>query len=278
MLENYKKNWKNYYEILQVTPSAEPKAITATYERLTHLYHSLPDKELESRSFSARMTDIDEAYKVLSNSIKRAAYDHLFNSKYASQEFKGDEPAREQVVDSMALIALEALRLGTRMNGCLRGWSMVIQRAIPIVLISLLFTIIGGSCFAFAKPDHILATPFEALTITMDETSSARISLIKEIQEASATYEHYIVSTALQSMRVTDRVSAVPVVTTSTNDMGNFPSPEHSLYPGYVVKRFSLFKYTVNSDGVVSVDTSGETTDALFEKIDQLLEQAEEIN
>jgi len=48
--------------------------------------------------------------------------------------------------------------------------------------------------------------------------------------------------------------------------------------PGYVVKRFSLFKYTVNSDGVVSVDTSGETTDALFEKIDQLLEQVEEIN
>jgi len=37
-------------------------------------------------------------------------------------------------------------------------------------------------------------------------------------------------------------------------------------------------KYTVNSDGVVSADTSGETTDALFEKIDQLLEQVEEIN
>ena len=38
-MEPYGADWKNYYQILQVSPNAEPKVITTAYKRLAHLYH-----------------------------------------------------------------------------------------------------------------------------------------------------------------------------------------------------------------------------------------------
>ena len=67
----------------------------------------------------------------------------------------------------------------------------------------------------------------------------------------------------------------VPLVTVSTNDMTCFPSREHCLSPDYLDKRFGQFKYTVDSKGIVSVDTSWATTDAFLEKIKQLLDRLE---
>ncbi|MFC1986360.1 hypothetical protein ACFLWC_05150 [Chloroflexota bacterium] len=83
-------------------------------------------------------------------------------------------------------------------------------------------------------------------------------------------------STALQSMRVEEGLKQTPLVRASTNDMACFPSREHYLFPDYLDKRFSQFKYTVDSKGIVSVDTSWATTDAFLEKIKQLLDRLEE--
>ena len=77
-------------------------------------------------------------------------------------------------------------------------------------------------------------------------------------------------------MRVTEGLKVVPAVTVSTNDMACFPSLEHCLFPDYLDKRFSQFRYTVNSDGIVNVDTSGATTDALLEEIEQWLNRLKE--
>jgi hypothetical protein len=104
------------------------------------------------------------------------------------------------------------------------------------------------------------------------ESQSSLGSLIKEVREVSASYEHCVVTNALQSMRVIEGVKEVPAVTVATNDMKNFPSPEHSLYPHYLSKRFSQFAYTVNEDGIVSVDTSTATTDELLGNMVQLAE------
>lgn len=150
------------------------------------------------------------------------------------------------------------------------------ERIILIAIISLIFIVAGRSSFTFAKQEPDLEFSFMGMTRTVAKAPSVSSSLIKEVCAVSATYEHGIVSTALQLMRVTEGVKAVPAVTVSTNDMANFPSPKHSLYPDYLVKRFSQFKYTVNSNGIVSIDSSVITPGAQLDKIEQWLERLEE--
>ena len=63
---------KNYYLVLQVSPSAEQEAIHAAFERLSREYH--PD--VNPSSYAARrLQEIQEAYEVLGDSERRAQYD-----------------------------------------------------------------------------------------------------------------------------------------------------------------------------------------------------------
>jgi len=62
---------EDYYEILQVSPSAEPGVIKAAFNRLAHDYH--PDKN-PSASAKARMQKINEAYEILSDPSQRRQY------------------------------------------------------------------------------------------------------------------------------------------------------------------------------------------------------------
>lgn len=63
---------RDYYTILQVDPRAEPEVIEAAYRRLSRKYHpdvnGRPDAGL-------RMRELNEAYDVLSDPDRRAAYD-----------------------------------------------------------------------------------------------------------------------------------------------------------------------------------------------------------
>ena len=65
---------KDYYEILQVSPKVEPEVIQAAYRRLARKYH--PDVN-KSPQAAERMKQINEAYEVLRDPAKRAAYDAL---------------------------------------------------------------------------------------------------------------------------------------------------------------------------------------------------------
>ena len=62
----------DYYGILQVHPRAEREVIDAAYRRLAAKYH--PDVSQVSDA-SERMKQINTAYEVLSDPVKRAAYD-----------------------------------------------------------------------------------------------------------------------------------------------------------------------------------------------------------
>jgi curved DNA-binding protein CbpA len=74
---------KNYYQILQVDPSAEPEIITAAYKRLSIKYH--PDTN-QSNDATRRMQEINEAYQVLKDPASRAHYDLYINSQSTSAE------------------------------------------------------------------------------------------------------------------------------------------------------------------------------------------------
>lgn len=63
---------KDYYAILQVDPQAEPEVVEAAYRRLSRKYH--PDISAEPDA-GRRMRELNEAYQVLSDPARRAAYD-----------------------------------------------------------------------------------------------------------------------------------------------------------------------------------------------------------
>jgi DnaJ-class molecular chaperone len=61
----------NYYAILEVAPGATVEQIKRSYRRLARKYH--PDASKSATD--TRMKQLNEAYAVLSDAVKRATYD-----------------------------------------------------------------------------------------------------------------------------------------------------------------------------------------------------------
>ncbi|NEO33467.1 MAG: J domain-containing protein [Symploca sp. SIO3C6] len=67
------QNFRNYYEILGITPEASSEEIKKAYRRLARKYH--PDMNPGDKAAENRFKDIGEAYEVLSDPNKRGQYD-----------------------------------------------------------------------------------------------------------------------------------------------------------------------------------------------------------
>ena len=76
--------FKDYYKILGVERTAKADDIKSAYRKLARKYH--PDVSKE-RGAEARFKEIGEAYEVLQDTEKRAAYDQLGNRWQEGQEF-----------------------------------------------------------------------------------------------------------------------------------------------------------------------------------------------
>ena len=76
--------YKDYYATLGVDRDASPEDIKRAYRRLARKYH--PDVSKESDA-EARFKDVGEAYEVLKDPEKRAAYDNLGANWRAGQDF-----------------------------------------------------------------------------------------------------------------------------------------------------------------------------------------------
>jgi curved DNA-binding protein CbpA len=63
---------KDYYQILEVKPSATLKEIKSAYRRLAHQYH--PDKNGDDLYAASRFEVIKEAYEVLTHPAKKEYY------------------------------------------------------------------------------------------------------------------------------------------------------------------------------------------------------------
>jgi len=74
---------KDYYDILQVSPSAGQKAIDAAYRRLAKKYH--PDLTNNAPESTRRMQQINEARSILCSRTLRAQYDRWRSIKDFSQ-------------------------------------------------------------------------------------------------------------------------------------------------------------------------------------------------
>jgi curved DNA-binding protein CbpA len=63
----------DYYKVLGVAPSASSKEIGEAYRKLAFQCH--PDRHQESEEAHKKMQEINEAYAILSDPVKRREYD-----------------------------------------------------------------------------------------------------------------------------------------------------------------------------------------------------------
>lgn len=73
---------KNWYEILDVSPSATSSMIKIAYRKLVRIYH--PDLNGGRKDYAEKFKEITEAYETLSDEVKRRNYDILRNIKTGS--------------------------------------------------------------------------------------------------------------------------------------------------------------------------------------------------
>jgi curved DNA-binding protein len=77
--------YKDYYQIMGVTRDASQDDIKRAYRKLARKYHPDVSKEADAE---ARFKELGEAYEVLKDPKKRAAYDQLGSQWKAGQEFR----------------------------------------------------------------------------------------------------------------------------------------------------------------------------------------------
>jgi molecular chaperone DnaJ len=68
-------NKRDYYQVLGIEREAPAEEIKRAYRRLAHQHH--PDKNPGDKGSEERFKEVTEAYEILSNPEKRAAYDRF---------------------------------------------------------------------------------------------------------------------------------------------------------------------------------------------------------
>jgi len=98
-MKQYEAMLKDYYHILGISSNASSRQIKSAYRHLAHRYH--PD--VPQTGSINRMTEINEAYEVLSDRLKRAIYDRLRER----QRTLWEEEIRKATEDSFSFYNLE---------------------------------------------------------------------------------------------------------------------------------------------------------------------------
>ncbi len=74
---------QNYYDLLEVSRDADEATIKKAYRKLAMKYH--PDRNPDDKSAEDKFKEIGEAYEVLSDEDKRAAYDRMGHDAFKNR-------------------------------------------------------------------------------------------------------------------------------------------------------------------------------------------------
>lgn len=78
---------KDYYETLEISKSASQDEIKKAYRKLAMKYH--PDQNKDNPTSEAKFKEISEAYEVLKDTQKKAAYDRFGHNAFNQQGGRG---------------------------------------------------------------------------------------------------------------------------------------------------------------------------------------------
>lgn len=81
---------KDYYEVLEVSKDASGDEIKKSFRRLAMQYH--PDRNPGNKEAETKFKEINEAYEVLKDEQKRAAYDRYGHQAFANGGVGGGNP------------------------------------------------------------------------------------------------------------------------------------------------------------------------------------------
>jgi len=91
---------KDYYKILEISPTATPDVIKQAYRKLAFKYH--PDKTFGDKLAEHKFRDIVEAYETLSDQHKKINYDYDYKKQTAggTQTFTAPPPRQKTAANS----------------------------------------------------------------------------------------------------------------------------------------------------------------------------------
>jgi len=274
-LERYTDTWKDYYKILHINPGAKPGEIAEAYDRLLLVLKDM-SPEVNKTAQTKMIGEANEAYEVLSDMNLKATYDYIYWSSF-NLTVKAESEFKEELIELSQKIYKEVIQTPGYSFRRMPLLDKIPPRAIKAIISIVLIILLLGTTLAFVKPENALAAPFRGVAATIANTSTGIIEILSVSREVAASSEYNTISTALQSMRIDEGLRVVPSVVIPVNDMAFFPSRECSLFPEYLDRRYSQFRYTVNSKGIMAVDTSWATTDGFLEYMRRIIERIETI-
>ncbi|MEZ2863156.1 molecular chaperone DnaJ [Proteus terrae] len=80
---------RDFYEVLGLSKTADEKEIKRAYKRLAMKYH--PDRNQGDKESESKFKEIKEAYEILSDAQKRAAYDQYGHAAFEQGGFGGQD-------------------------------------------------------------------------------------------------------------------------------------------------------------------------------------------
>ena len=83
---------RDYYDVLGVAKDCDGKALKSAYRKLAMKYH--PDQNAGNADAEAKFKEVGEAYAVLSDPEKKAAYDRFGHAAFEGGDALADAPPR----------------------------------------------------------------------------------------------------------------------------------------------------------------------------------------
>jgi len=136
----------SHYDVLGVAPTASAEEVRAAYRRAARDHH--PD----AGGDGLRMQDLNAAWRVLGDPIRRAAYDRQLNGRIAGPAApgfgsgpNGVEDLDDDLGDDRYELDLDDLPLGQ--TRALQGWWALLPPATLVAAVA-----IGAGAFVFSAP------------------------------------------------------------------------------------------------------------------------------
>ncbi len=211
---------KDYYRTLGIIDDAEDIIIRAAYKALAQRYH--PDKwSGDPIEANKKMAEINEAYEVLSDKLKKSQYDKSFFQFRAKNESVEENDKESNFISEKD-----------------EAWLFAID----------FFPIINTEYLELQKISKILANTFKALLISSQEFNSSSIYKEKLLNEHLSRYygENKVIQQFAKKLLLTNQSKAAIEVNKLVRYMGSSITEDKII--SHIVK-----KYNIEVEGVTTL-------------------------